>query len=240
MRETYGDDNIILVDCDPRVGGTKKAYPNAMVINLQSDAGRMKLAELGETGKHILVDFAGGSMTEIQELMKGAKSKTEFFDLYKDYGYEVNVIIPFTSELNSQLAIRDIHAAYGDGGVNVNYYFAKNLKGTTDENVNLFFEGFDGTLSGIENHPYLKDYCPRDFAIENMGLDTLALDEVGTTSNLFEIPQMFGTLSIWVHDASKFNGANPEFSKMKPMLRNNTIRYFDEIRARLMTTNLLK
>jgi len=242
MVEKWGKDKVILVDCDHRVQSTFKTYPDiALRFDLTSDQGRQKLAELGEEcgDKNILIDFAGGSLTEIQELMRGQVNGSLFFDIYKDLGFEITVIVPFTYELNSQLAFKDIHEAYGDAGINVDYFFVQNLKGITNEKeAATFFQGYDGSLENIENHKYLKDFVPQDYAIEKMGLDVNTLDKVGTTSNLMRIPQMPGNLAIWVHDAVKFKES--EFAGFKTLLRISATTYFNDIKNRLLLTNLLK
>lgn len=243
MCEKYGAENVILVDCDHRVKATEKAFPGiAIPIDLSADDGPAKLVDLGENcgdNKHILVDFAGGSLKEIQELMRGEVNGSLFFDLYKDFGFDITVIIPFTYEVNSQMAFKDVHAAYGDAGVNVDYFFVQNLKGITyEKDLGPYFQGYDGTLDNIANHPQYSTYVPQDFAIEKMGLDTTTRDDKGTTSNLMRVHQMPGNLAIWVDDTMRFRESSVKH--LKTVQRITAVSYFNELKNRLLRTDLLK
>jgi len=254
MIETFKG-NVLLADCDHRVRAIAKTYPEeAIQFNLTKDSERSRLISLGETSgdKHIIIDFAGGSIGEIQELMSGDKNPSLFFDLFKDFGFDPTVVVPFNYELNSQLAFKDIHQAFGSAGENAKYFFVQNLKGIAkEEDCADYFQGYDGSMPDIHLHPYLKDFIPQDFAIDNLGLetkevyikdadgnDTNEVDGFGTTKNLIRIHQMPGNLGIWVHDAVKFNEASVK--AFPAITRITAVRYFNTLKNRLNATDLLK
>lgn len=240
MKEKYGKENVTLVDCDHNVRAISKVYPEAISIDLRSDAGRQNLVRLGkDNANNMLVDFAGGSIHEIQELFTGEKDPSLFFDMFKGYGYSPVIIFPFTYEVNSQVAMKDVHAAFGAFGTNATFFFVQSLKGISREDEHgPYFEGYNGTLENIDKHPQYINFVPEDFAIKHLGLDTTARDDFGTTANLVRVPQMPGNVAIWCHDGLPFN--EEAVLGYDPLIQSVSIRFFNKVKNRFLASDLLK
>jgi hypothetical protein len=245
MIEKFGKDKVVLVDADHFNKSLFRTYEDdCKVIDLTKQSGRDKLVSIAEAihdqgiEQHMIIDFAGGSINEIQERFAGDKDPSAFFDTVKEFGFEPVIAVSFNYELLSQLAFADIYKAFGKNGTNAKYFFIQNCKGIQEESeVNNWFDGYDGSMEDIEYHKFYSSFVPRDFAVKNLGLDINERDESGTTSNLFRAPAMPGNLAKWIYDAVKFD--EETFYALPRGVHRAATRYFDKVKSRLLTTDLL-
>jgi len=236
---------FVLIDADHRVKATAETFPDkAIAFNLTDQDERIRLLDMAtaQSEKDFIVDFPGGSIDEIVNLINGSSAKGLFFEALRNAGFEIVMVAPFTKRLSSIMKLKDLEAAFGD---QVAFFFVKNMMGITLKNAsdeqakyNTTFGSFEWTIKDVEKNPVLKDFNPREFAIEKMGLNETDLDDKGTTPNCIRLPEMPDLLDAWVDDYTPFSDAS---FKAFPFLQSATAReYFNDIKGRILKTDLFK
>jgi hypothetical protein len=238
MLDAHPTREVVLVDADANVRALSRSYPNALTFDLSDIAQRADLAQLGKVhkGKDIIIDMAGGTVKQLHELMSGMENPGMFFRMFKNNGYQPIIVVPITSTLFSNEALREIEKEFGEYA---DFFIVKNMVGVENEKTGYarYFKIFEGTLEDREQHPILKDYVPVEFAQKNMGLD-VNTDADGTSTNSFRLPHMPIELSAWIDDSRPFS---QEFINTLPDFPQDYANvYFDKAKGRLLKTDLLK
>lgn len=241
-RMAFPQNPLVIVDADFNVKAIKKSYPDAELFDLSKTPERIRLSKLAEQnqGRDILIDFAGGTTDEITKLMgQGKENASIFFDLFRKYGYKPTIIIPVNFELNSNLALKDIHAVFKGCA---DWFIVKNLRGVPDEEAyHDYFKIFEGKLDGRDKHPHLKDFVPVEFAVEHMGLDLNERknkdgEEDGTTSNSIRIPNMPIDLAVWMDDSTPFS--DDAIKNLPDLPYMFAKEYIDTVKSRFLLSDL--
>lgn len=235
-----------LVDADHRVRATSKTFPEAVSYNLTDQADRIRLLDLAteETEKDFIVDFPGGGLKEIIHFISGSASKELFFETLRQAGYEIVVVTPFTSNISSIMALKDLQQALAG---KVSFFLVKNMHGvqvdSLEDEAKRYAEEFgvwEWTIPNVQDHPELKDFNPREFAIQHMGLSEEARDDHGTTANSIRLRAMPSFLNAWVDDYTPFTDAGLKARNCKLLQMSVAHEYFGEMLKRLGNTYLLK